>query len=166
MAAHHTSRPRPGTSFCLINFLSGSTPPTSAKRKRLPSSPRKKSSRMRRNFFFSFLFHARKADSALTRNPPVGAASLTNFQYHLKLQGYPTQMGIWRHVNAIHHCRENIASYRAAVLSTDPSAFEPPHAEISFCPRGCLIALSLGVSYTVLYCFQRFHFSHMRLSNH
>ena len=25
-------------------------------------------------------------------------ASLTNFQYHLKLEGYPTQMGIWRHV--------------------------------------------------------------------
>ena len=24
----------------------------------------------------------------------VGAASLTNFQYHLKLKGYPTQMGI------------------------------------------------------------------------
>ena len=24
----------------------------------------------------------------------VGAASLTNFQYHLKLEGYPTQMGI------------------------------------------------------------------------
>ena len=24
----------------------------------------------------------------------LGAASLTNFQYHLKLQGYPTQMGI------------------------------------------------------------------------
>ena len=41
MAAQHTSRPRPGTSFCLINFLSGSTPPKSAKRKRLPSSPRK-----------------------------------------------------------------------------------------------------------------------------
>ena len=31
----------------------------------------------------------------------VGPASLTNFQYHLKLEGYPTQMGIWRHVNAI-----------------------------------------------------------------
>ena len=60
----HTSRPRPGTSFCLINFLSGSTPPKSAKRKRLPSSPRK-SSRMRRTkkvraeeelFFFFFFF--------------------------------------------------------------------------------------------------------------
>ena len=56
----------------------------------------------------------------------VGAASLTNFQYHLKLQGYPTQMGIWRHVDAIPQCREIIASYRAAVLSTDLSAFEPP----------------------------------------
>ena len=55
----------------------------------------------------------------------VGAASLTNFQY-LQLQGYPTQMGIWRHINAIPQCREMIASYRAAVLSTDSSAFKPP----------------------------------------
>ena len=55
----------------------------------------------------------------------VGATCLTNFQYHLKLQGYPTQMGIWRYVNAIPQCREMIASYRAAVLSTDPSAFNP-----------------------------------------
>ena len=30
----------------------------------------------------------------------VGAGSLTKFQYHLKLGGYPTQMGIWLHVNA------------------------------------------------------------------
>ena len=56
----------------------------------------------------------------------VGAASLTNFQYRLKSQGYPTQMGIWRHVNAIPQCREMVASYRAAVLSTDLSAFQPP----------------------------------------
>ena len=56
----------------------------------------------------------------------VGAASLTNFQYHLKLEGYPTQMGIWRHVNTIPQCREIIASYRAAVLSTDSSACKPP----------------------------------------
>ena len=54
----------------------------------------------------------------------VGAASLTNFQYHLKLQGYSTQMGIWRHVNAIPQCREIIVPYRAAVLTTDPSAFK------------------------------------------
>ena len=91
MAAQHTSRPRPGTSFRLINFLSGSTPPKSAKRKRLPSNPRKKSSSRRGTFFFfyfcfnvffgrfrtmyevnffTFFFHARKADSALARNPP------------------------------------------------------------------------------------------------
>ena len=80
----------------------------------------------------------------------VGAASLTNFQYNLKMQGYLTQMGIWRRVNAIPQCREMIVSYRAAVLSTDSSAFKPPDAEISFCPRGCLIALSLGF---VLYCY-------------
>ena len=53
-------------------------------------------------------------------------ASLTNFQYHLKLEGYPTQMGIWRHVNAIPQCREMIASYRAPVLSTDSAALKPP----------------------------------------
>ena len=56
----------------------------------------------------------------------VEAASLTNFQYHLKLQGYPTQKGIWRHVDAIAQCRELIASYRAAVLSTEPSALTLP----------------------------------------
>ena len=55
----------------------------------------------------------------------IGAASLTNFQYHLKLDGYRTQMGIWRHVNAIPQCREMIASDRAAVFSTDYSAFKP-----------------------------------------
>ena len=55
MAAQHTSRPRPGSRFCLINFLSGSTPPKSAKRKRLPSSPSKKKSSSRRGtFFFTF----------------------------------------------------------------------------------------------------------------
>ena len=56
----------------------------------------------------------------------VGAASLTNFQYHLKLQGYSTQMGMWRHVNAIPQYREMISSYRAAVLPTDHSPFKPP----------------------------------------
>ena len=56
----------------------------------------------------------------------VGAASLTNFQNHLKLEIYPIQIGIWCHVNAIPRCREMIASYRAAVLSTDPSASKPP----------------------------------------
>ena len=56
----------------------------------------------------------------------VGAASLTNFQYHLKLEGYLTQVGIWRHVNAIPQCREMIASNRAAVSSTNSSAFKPP----------------------------------------
>ena len=56
----------------------------------------------------------------------VGAASFTNFRYYFKLEGYPTQMGIWRHVIAIPKCRDMIASYRAAVLSTDSSAFNPP----------------------------------------
>ena len=56
----------------------------------------------------------------------VGAASLTNFQNHLKLEIYPIQIGIWCHVNAIPQCREMIASYRAAVMSTDSSAFKPP----------------------------------------
>ncbi|CAN0494313.1 unnamed protein product [Laminaria digitata] len=35
-------------------------------------------------------------------------------------------MGMWRHVNALPQCRDIIASYRAAVLSTDSSAFNPP----------------------------------------
>ena len=87
----------------------------------------------------------------------VGSAFLTKFQYHLNLKGYPTQMCIWRHVNAIPQRRQMIASYRAAVLSTDSSAFEP-HAEISLCPRGGLIALPLGFSYIVLYCFCTFMF--------
>ena len=56
----------------------------------------------------------------------VEAASLTNFQCHLKLEGYPTQMDIWRHVNAIPQCRNMITSYRAAALSTNYSAFNPP----------------------------------------
>ena len=56
----------------------------------------------------------------------VGAASLTNFQYHLKLEGYPIQMGKWRRINAIPQCREMIASYRATILSTDSSALQPP----------------------------------------
>ena len=56
----------------------------------------------------------------------VGAASLTNFQNHLKLEIYPIQIGIWCHVNAIPQCREMIASYRAAVMSTGSSAFKPP----------------------------------------
>ena len=56
MAAQRTSRPRPGTSFCLINFLSGSTPPESAKRKRLPSSPRKKKVRAEEELLFFGLF--------------------------------------------------------------------------------------------------------------
>ena len=42
VATLHTSRPRAGTTFCLTNFLSGSTPPKSTKRKRLPRSARKK----------------------------------------------------------------------------------------------------------------------------
>ena len=75
----------------------------------------------------------------------VGATCLTNFQYHLKLQGYPTQMGIWRYVNAIPQCREMIASYRAAALSTDPSAFNPTRKYHSV-PTDVSIAFSLGLS--------------------
>ena len=63
---------------------------------------------------------------AFTVESTDGAASKTNFQYHLKLEGYPAQVGIWRNVNALPQCRETIASYRAAVLSTDSSANHPP----------------------------------------
>ena len=56
----------------------------------------------------------------------VGAASVDNFQYHLKLQGQPTQCGVWRHYSSLPQCKEMIASYRAVVLSGNPSAFDPP----------------------------------------
>ena len=52
----------------------------------------------------------------------AGAASVDNFQYHLKLQGKPTQCGVWRHYSSLPQCKEMIASYRAAVLSENPSA--------------------------------------------
>ena len=47
----------------------------------------------------------------------VGAASLANFQYHLKLKDYPPQLGVWRHYRVIPQCREMVESYRAALLS-------------------------------------------------
>ena len=56
----------------------------------------------------------------------VGAASQTNFQYHLKLKDYPTSCGVWRHVRVLPQCTDMIASYRAEVLSRDPTAFDPP----------------------------------------
>ena len=56
----------------------------------------------------------------------VGAASVGNFQYHLKLKGQPTQCGVWRHYSALPQCKEMIDSYRAVVLSQNPSAFDPP----------------------------------------
>ena len=54
------TRPRPGTSFCLINFLSGSTPANSDKRNRLARWPQnkkfgnaaKKKVRAEEDFFF------------------------------------------------------------------------------------------------------------------
>ena len=55
MAAQHTSRPRPGTSFCLINFLSGSTPPKSAvesEKKKLENAEKKKVRAEEELFFF------------------------------------------------------------------------------------------------------------------
>ena len=55
----------------------------------------------------------------------VGAASVDNFQYHLKLQGQPTQCGVWRHYSSLPQCNEMIASYRAVVLSENRSAFDP-----------------------------------------
>ena len=56
----------------------------------------------------------------------VGAASVDNFQYHLKIQGQPTQCGVWRNYSSLPQCKEMIASYRAVVLSRNPSAFDPP----------------------------------------
>ena len=56
----------------------------------------------------------------------VGAASVDNFQYHLKLQGQPPQCGVWRHYSVIPQCTEMIESYRAVTLARNPSAFDPP----------------------------------------
>ena len=55
----------------------------------------------------------------------VGAASVDNFQYHLKLKGQPTQCGVWRHYSSLPQCKEIIVSYRAVVLPENPSAFDP-----------------------------------------
>lgn len=59
----------------------------------------------------------------------VGAASLDNFQYHLKLKDQPPQLGVWRHCRVIPQCSEMIASYRAAILSQNPSAFDTPRRQ-------------------------------------
>ena len=56
----------------------------------------------------------------------VGAASLANFQYHLKLKEYPPHLGVWRHYRVIPQCREMVESYGAALLSQDPAPFSPP----------------------------------------
>lgn len=50
-------------------------------------------------------------------NRVVGAASLNDFQYHLKLKDHPPQLGVRRHYSVIPQCAEMIASYRAASLS-------------------------------------------------
>ena len=56
----------------------------------------------------------------------VGAASMENFQYHLKLEGQPPQCGVWRHYSTLPQCKEMIKSYRAVILAQNPSAFDPP----------------------------------------
>ena len=38
----------------------------------------------------------------------VGAASLENFQHHLKLKGQPPQPGVWRHYSTLPQCKEMI----------------------------------------------------------
>ena len=53
----------------------------------------------------------------------VGAALVDNFQYHLKLEGQPTQCVVWRHYSSLPQCKEIIVSYRAVVLSENPSIF-------------------------------------------
>ena len=56
----------------------------------------------------------------------VGAATSNNFQYHLKLKAFPPQLGVWRHHRVLPQCQHMVASYRAAILSQDPAAFDPP----------------------------------------
>ena len=56
----------------------------------------------------------------------VGAGSKDNFQYYLKLKDCPPQRGVWRHYRTVPQCHDMIKSYRAATLSKDPAAFNPP----------------------------------------
>ena len=56
----------------------------------------------------------------------VGAASVENFKCHLKLKGQPPQCGVWRHYSTLRQCKEMIESYRAVILSQNPSASDPP----------------------------------------
>ena len=56
----------------------------------------------------------------------VGAASVENFQYHLKLECQPPQCGVWRHYSTLPQCKEMIESYRSVIMSQNPSAFDPP----------------------------------------
>ena len=56
----------------------------------------------------------------------VDAASVENFQYHLKLKGQPPQRGEWRHYSTLPQCKEMIEYYRAVILSQNLSAFDPP----------------------------------------
>ena len=57
----------------------------------------------------------------------VGAVSVASFPYHLKLKDHPFQLGVWRHFRVISQCQEMVESYRAAILSKDPAAFDPPN---------------------------------------
>ena len=55
----------------------------------------------------------------------IRAASLANFQYHLRLKDSPPKPGVWRHVMLFPQCQEMVESYRAAIMSEDPVAFDP-----------------------------------------
>lgn len=54
----------------------------------------------------------------------LGAPSPTSFQYILVLEGWPQNMGLWRHHKAIPQCAELIESYRRKVVATDPMVFD------------------------------------------
>ena len=95
----------------------------------------------------------------------VGAASLTNFQYHLKLEGYPTQMGIWRHVNTIPQCREIILPTVLLYCRQTLQHVNPLRENPILSPRMSHNSFT-GLFLYCLVLFLTLFFGHIRLSNH
>ena len=56
----------------------------------------------------------------------VGAASVDDFQYHLKLERSTTTMWCMASLQHPPSMQGDIKSYRAVILSQNPSAFDPP----------------------------------------
>lgn len=56
----------------------------------------------------------------------VGAVSVNNFQYHLKLVDKPPQRGIWRHVSDVPQWHDIISVASEEGFAREPHAFNPP----------------------------------------